>query len=906
MFNILDAVTGGFSAIGGPVGLAGSLVTIFDHFRNANEGHMEQTLRDIRGKSKTAYKRYCEYRMYRQDALGVPVEEKVLGYWEECLRRSVLPSAEDLAACGIASAEEAEVLAPCLMEQWMTVPEFSAWLHDILAQNHLEELAERLSDLPQALEAVFQVKEQLETQGLHTMATVITPASINEARRSCDSVDVRNFFTIDTRFHTMLRVISAEEDVPHQEAAEAVMELIQRKTPVIIAGNGGQGKSSLMMRIAVQWAAEGRLAVWMPLSEKETFTEQAAEQFFQTLLRAVPGEQRVLLCIDNPFEGRESLSRLQARWPRSEKIQLLMAERENRLAILTDRSRDRLLHWYDGAGVVALQGAGKAKPYRLKDYQMIPFSERPDRRKLILEKCVSYLVKDGTVQEADRISVTQEMLSRYGGPEVSLVELIYRTLFALKKVAAKPENIKMDWEEWGELIRREFGNVDSDVQLYGVIAAFGVFHTPLPLPLFCKYFGLKEHVLRNRLRERFVPRHIEPVAYQEERESLRPKHDVIADLFFLFNRDKVTIDSLMLDLIRVMDENEIEAFLESNVRKRELQKGRRRLTGRIDYWAYMEGIYSRIQRGGCNLSRDGRARLCLGVLWARRWRRRNSPSIQTVLETVAPEFEDDLLMKKLYTEWGIWAKSERNDALAEEKFLTVMRADSRDVKSRMELGRLRARQKGREEEAKQLFLDIIRMDNHNIPSRTELGRLLVREGEKEEAEKYFREIIGFAPRDIQSHTELGKLLAGQRGREEEAERVLRKAMEIDRRHIQSRTELGRLYVRQGRKKKAEEILREAIEIDPKNLHPHTELGRLLAKQPGREEEAEFLLRETIRLDHRDVHAHTVLAQLYERMNKTADAIQLYREICEIAPDDRIGKDGLARLESRQRRENLSE
>ena len=54
--------------------------------------------------------------------------------------------------------------------------------------------------------------------------------------------------------------------------------------PVIIAGNGGLGKTSLMMHAAVQWTSSGGVAVWLSLSNKDIITEQKAAAFFNHLI----------------------------------------------------------------------------------------------------------------------------------------------------------------------------------------------------------------------------------------------------------------------------------------------------------------------------------------------------------------------------------------------------------------------------------------------------------------------------------------------------------------------------------------------------------------------------------------------------------------------------------------------
>lgn len=795
MHNILDVIKDGLSNLNTPVGFTGSLVTIFDHFRNQNSNHIQETLDAVREKSAVAYAQYCEHRKYRQRELGIPLKEDILGYWETCLQRNVLPGVSDMVDSKIACEEEAKIIISYLIEQWMTIPEFSAWINDILIQNHLEKASELLTGLPQILEAASQIKEQLDIQGIDNVAELITPGYINDAKFSCSHSTIKNFFTVDNNFHTMLQVISADEDVPNKEAVQTIEELIQKGFPVIIAGNGGQGKTSLMMRAAVQWASSGNLTVWMSLSNKEIITEQAAKRFFDCLFKFAPVGRSILLCIDNPFEGRESLSSLQARWPYNSKIHLLMAERENRLTLLADPDRDLLLRWFDDAALVVLQGINQTRKYHLKNYKTCYFAESWERREVILKKTTSYLVKEGVINEADQRSVINGIFRQYRKPNISLVELIYRTLFELKKISSKPESIKLDWEEWGELIQREFGKVDTDIQLYGVIAALKVFNTPLSLSLFCKRFDeLNERKLRTRLCERFVPRHVEPVVFHEGNKTLQPKHDVIAELFFLFNKDKATIDSVIFNLIDFMDENETEVFLTNIINKREVQKGSKDPIGKIDYWGYLERIYFRIQEGSLNLSRTGKAYLCLGVLWARCQNSSSGSSftIKTVLDNLAPEIETDLLMAKLYTEWGMWAAKRKDNILAKEKFLAVIQYNPKQLPARTELGRLLSKQKGREGEA----------------------------------EKFLLQAIEIAPKDIQSRTELGRLLSKQKGREGEAEKFLLEAIEIYPEHLHSRTVLARLYEKMNRLPEAKRLYQELCNIDPGNRFGIEGLSRL--------------------------------------------------------------------------------
>ena len=864
MPGILSIIGGILSGLNTSVGFAGSIIGIYDYIKSKTTSNVQVFQDEIRQASKIAYQRYCEQVPYREADLGIPLERDVLGYLETCLRHGQLPSVTDIVEKRIASQEEAEVLFPYLMEQWMTVPEFSCWLHDFLTQNNQKKLSEQLQGITQMVQAIEKFESQADLRELREIVTLLSPAFINDEAHVCNMQEIKAYFRVNNNFHTMLRVISAGQDVPNQQALQKIKELLDADTqaPIIITGNGGQGKTSLMMHAAVQWASEGRMAVWLALSNKEVISEPKAHYLFDLLLQMIPAGQRMLLCIDNPYEGRDSFSSLAARWPRTSKIQLMLVERANRLSLLTDPDHDLLDGWFDDANVIILHSGQPRKAYALKAYTVHNFFDSTERRKEILKKSTDYLVQEGAICVQDQINVINRMLRLYGKPYVGLVELIYRTLFELKKVSSKPESIQLDWDEWGNFIRGEFHTDESNTQLYGIIAALKVFNIPMTVSLFCRFFKIKKRTFSSRLKERFVHRHVEPVIYQEGPETLQPKHDVIADLFFLFHRETASINSIVCDLLDTMNEDEIELFLANTVNKKEVLKGEKHLIGKISYWNYMQLIYDRIQNGTCNLSQDARAYLCMGILWSGSQRHIAFDTVESMVQDIAPKIDDNLLLSKLYTEWGIWYAKQHRDALAENKLLAVITYNPKQIPARTELGRLLSRQKGREAEA----------------------------------EQFLREILTIDPQNIQSRTELGRLLSRQKGREAEAEQFLREILTIDPQNIQSRTELGRLLSRQkGRETEAEQFLREAIRIDPKNLPPHTELGRLLSRQKGREAEAEKFLREAIQIDPKNLHPRTVLARLYEKLGRISEARELYHELCKIDPGNRFGLEGLARL-----------
>ena len=72
-------------------------------------------------------------------------------------------------------------------------------------------------------------------------------------------------------------------------------------------------------------------------------------------------------------------------------------------------------------------------------------------------------------------------------------------------------------------------------------------------------------------------RYVEWVIYQEGSETLLSKHDVIADLSFLFHRGTYSINSFVRDLLEAMNEDEIELFLANMFNKKEVLNGEKHL-----------------------------------------------------------------------------------------------------------------------------------------------------------------------------------------------------------------------------------------------------------------------------------------------------------------------------------------
>ena len=663
------------------------------------------------------------------------------------------------------------------------------------------------------------------------VAQILDAGAVAAAAKSMTVADVESFYMVDLNFQVMLKVISNGRDIPHRDLEEQLMKLCSAGGPVILTGHSGVGKSAIMLRTAVSWVRSGGIAIWLEPKENRKMDTTEAKQLCRDILSMIPAGGRALLCLDAPALWADAFEALWETCTGEPQIQILMAERFNRLSRMTDPNGDKLHHRVDGTTVVAMMSENKDNSIRIKDYPVIYIPETYQRKRKILEKAVNIMFQRGAVRRISEGDTVQRIMKDHNRYNVSLVELIYRAQFWVRDFATKPENLRMDWDEWRQILNKELRLKKDATMLYGVIALCDLFEVPITVSLFCRFFELRESELVLAMNRWRMRRQVEPVIFREGSGTLVPKHDVAAELFFQFHRHQLPVHALMIELLQTMDEFEIDGFLAQNVRKGAVQRGYHRLVGQLHFRDYFMEIYNRNQRGTCGLYWEAKARLALGLLYTvprNDWKLREQTL--KLVETLDPVLDGSVLTASLYTEWGRLLADGRRVRDAEEKFRAVAEQYPRQLHARTELGRLLSKQPGREGEAEAFLREILKFDPDNIQSRTELGRLLANQpGREREAEAFLRETIRLKPEDIQSRMELGRLLANQLGREGEAEAFLREAIRFDTKNLHPRTVLAKLCIKSGNRDEAERLYREVLKLDPGNAYAKNGLKSLSSR-----------------------------------------------------------------------------
>lgn len=155
----------------------------------------------------------------------------------------------------------------------------------------------------------------------------------------------------------MFSVICNDFDVLDMELIDLAVQTLKEGNSLIIAGNGGQGKTSLMMRIAVNMALSCHTLriIWISV---DVVVDGELEDFWSHFCE----QDEYLVCIDSPFYNEKGLKKLKQTFPAQlkGKITFLFAERIQRIEELLEEEGSFFARRYQEAEEVFIKGLEKA------------------------------------------------------------------------------------------------------------------------------------------------------------------------------------------------------------------------------------------------------------------------------------------------------------------------------------------------------------------------------------------------------------------------------------------------------------------------------------------------------------------------------------------------------------------
>ena len=621
---------------------------------------------------------------------------------------------------------------------------------------------------------------------------MISVKDIHEKQKlTVDKIQYSEFlyYRINSNWDCMYTIVCNDKDVQDEELIKLATDLIDKRQSLIITGNGGQGKTSLMMRLAVNFALSTKETsiIWISM---DIISSKHIENFWSMLETG----KNYIICVDSPFYNEELLKKLKSTFPiqQKENVQIIFAERIQRIEELLEEE-PLFTGWMEPITAICCMGNASEKGVFqiLENYNITThyYELKKDWKHTVIEKAVAVNYGENMTETSmDKIeSQLPESIN-------SIAEQVYHIFFIMNKAYPSISGINLDWKEWREHLRKWFHNMSIDEYYYEPIAACSVFSLDLDLDTYSKMMHLPEE-LWNKMNY-MVGEHTEPVRYNRERNTIQPKHDVCADMFF-YSHPKADLIRCLIRYLNVTKNT--QAIFDNVLRKGKIRRNIVLAYGKkLDY----QPLINHIKKIG--FAPKNQSRLMLAGLW-------NCHSLQEQVCYIEKKLAGDKLeelmdyeSKKVFAEIAIIYRNAKKYQSAEKMLCKALEIDENDLPSYNELGRLYVEQK-KYGEAEEIFCKALEMGH--LPSYNELGCLYVEQKKYGEAEEIFRKALEIDENDLPIYNELGRLYVKQK-KYGEAEEIFRKALEKnlgDDSYILA--SLIKLYSKTKDSKKADELIK---------------------------------------------------------------------------------------------------
>jgi len=443
--------------------------------------------------------------------------------------------------------------------------DFAAWVRQEISE--LSGMLNGVEASVKRLEESFSVlKDKINDMPLSWRAIPITYEWVRRCSREARENPViyrQRYYEVTDNESVYQHAICAGMDCPNREAIDAADEILKKSDRhLMIVGDGGEGKTSLLFRLAVEQATrENNLCFWLHLRDIEITS--ADRDSAGRLLDSISSQAEICgktayLFIDNPYQGGKMLDTLGDAWTPEHRVRLVTAERTMNMRDLCSPNNNRMSPWSGNSEFLCLY------PYMAADksdwmqiYRNIPVSVEWKTR--VME---SMMEARRNVDEEILDSLKRKKLRDITDKPVSLVEFMYDVIIEYNKIVKETGRmqkvIRLDWDIWEEEIRKEPLGVTGDS--FECIAAFYRIGLPVSAEEFSRYYGIRQHLFEDFVKRHFGNNINPPVqlTYIDGKAYIAPKHDMIPDLYFNFNPGK-RFEDIMQKWLDAMDENVYKA-----------------------------------------------------------------------------------------------------------------------------------------------------------------------------------------------------------------------------------------------------------------------------------------------------------------------------------------------------------
>ena len=401
-------------------------------------------------------------------------------------------------------------------------------------------------------------------------------------------------------------------------------------------------------------------------------------------------EKNYIICVDSPFYNEALLKKIKSTFPiqQKENVQIIFAERIQRIEELLEED-PIFTGWIEPITAICCMGNTSEKHVFqvLENYYITThyYILKKDWKHSVIEKAVAVIYGENMAKMS-----MNKIESQLPEDISSIAEQVFHIFFIMDKTYPSISGINLDWKEH---LHKWFPNKSIDEYCYEPIATYSIFSLDLDLDTYAKMMHLPEE-LWNKMNY-MISKHTEPVRYNRERNTIQPKHDVCADMFF-HSHPKADFIRCLIQYLNVT-KNTQEIF--DNV----FRKGKmcRNIISAYEKKPDYQPLIKHIKKIG--VAPKNQPRLILACLW-------NCGSLQEQISYIEKNLINDKLddltdfeSEKVFTEIAIiYIKAQKYES-AEKALRKALDIDATALPILNELGRLYVKL-GNFEQAESLFL----------------------------------------------------------------------------------------------------------------------------------------------------------------------------------------------------------
>ena len=452
-----------------------------------------------------------------------------------------------------------------------------------------------ISDIPPTLKNPMRAEQPIKPapRGL----CVVNEKCVADHIVSAADVAIKTYFRETSDIDVILKAVCSSETVRIEDLLVLVLQQIEKNDLVFVLGDGGIGKTTLLVELAVELSNDKTL---LPVLQLKSATKESEIDDYFRYISYIQERTRkqVILLVDNPNDENADITFQLLEQYKKYGIKLVFTERVNRMATLSVGSDLLPDITFFGAHAIVLR-SNPALRLKIKWLDM----------KNITNYCVA---------ETDKMNIVSHMLSsridskNSDIPKNKALESLRAnlTIHELFRSACSAYNKQVDlcdsispsqkivlcWDEWEKVFASSVSIDESKTPLklcFQYIAALDLFKIKANVDFISNLTGINNDTLIALFKSKLDGNLNEPAEFVTDEDGkcyVVLKHDTVADDFFEIHAE-LTPKAILQKAIDYLDDETIVRF-EKTVFKRKNVQGETPNKYNIEYLALINKILS--------------------------------------------------------------------------------------------------------------------------------------------------------------------------------------------------------------------------------------------------------------------------------------------------------------------------